>query len=179
MAQERTGVVTLAGNPVTLIGPEIKPGNKAPDFKVMTRDRMETTLSDFNGKVIMLTTVPSLDTGVCDLQTKRFNEEAMKLGDHVEVLTISADLPFAQNRWCEASGANSITILSDHLDMSFGLAYGTYIKEHRLECRSVFVIDSEGTVVYAEYVSEVTNHPDYSSAIQAARKVIENNASAY
>jgi thiol peroxidase len=162
-----------------LIGPEIKPGNKAPDFKAMTRDRMETTLSDFKGKVCILTTVPSLDTGVCDLQTKRFNEEAKKLSKNVAVLTISADLPFAQSRWCEASGADSITILSDHLEMSFGQAYGTYMKEHRLECRAVFVIDSEGMVAYAEYVQEVTNHPDYASAIKAAGKVIENTASSY
>lgn len=178
MAQERTGVVTLAGNPVTLIGPEIKAGDKAPDFKVLTKDRIEKTFSDFKGKICIITSVPSLDTGVCDLQTKRFNEEAGKLDGKAAVLTISADLPFAQSRWCEASGAETISILSDHLEMSFGQAYGTYMKEHRLECRAVFVIDAEGNVAYAEYVPEVTSHPNYKKAIGTAVKILETAATA-
>ncbi|WP_339200091.1 thiol peroxidase [Peribacillus sp. FSL P2-0133] len=178
MAHERTGVVTLGGNPVTLIGPELEVGDKAPDFSLLTNDRRKAHLTDYKNKTCIITTVPSLDTGVCDLQTKLLNEEVSKMGDDVAVLAISADLPFAQARWCKESNVDAITILSDHFDLSFGTAYGTYIKDHRLECRAVFVINQEGTMKYVEYVPEVTDHPDYESALQAAKEVINKAGTA-
>jgi thiol peroxidase len=177
LALERTNAVTLAGNPVTLIGPELKEGNKAPDFEVLTEDRKKVNISSFKGKTCIITTVPSLDTAVCDMQIKRFNKEAKQLSDDVVVLTISADLPFAQSRWCVANGADAITVLSDHLDMSFGKAYGTYMKENRLECRAVFVIDLNGIVGYAEYVPEVTDHPDYDGVLRTVSKILANSGS--
>ncbi|MFE4814597.1 thiol peroxidase [Peribacillus simplex] len=178
MAHERTGIVTLGGNPVTLIGPELRVGDKAPDFSLLTNDRRKAHLTDYKNKTCIITTVPSLDTGVCDLQTKILNEEVSKMGDDVAVLAISADLPFAQARWCKESKVDAITILSDHFDLSFGTAYGTYLKEHRLECRAVFVINQEGTIKYVEYVPEVTEHPDYESALQAAKEVINKAGTA-
>ncbi|WP_285768754.1 thiol peroxidase [Peribacillus sp. SI8-4] len=171
MALERTGAVTLGGNPVTLIGPELKVGDEAPDFGLLTNDRRKAHLKDYN-KICIITTVPSLDTGVCDLQTKLFNEEASKMGDDVAVLAISADLPFAQARWCKESKVEAITSLSDHFDLSFGTAYGTYMKEQRLECRAVFIVNQEGTIKYVEYVPEVTDHPDYESALQVVKELI-------
>lgn len=169
MTQERTGVVTFGGNPVTLIGPEIQVGQKAPNFEVLANNRATVTLNDSTGKVRLISVVPSLDTGVCDAQTRRFNEEAANLGNGVVVLTISADLPFAQKRWCGAAGIERVQTLSDHLSMSFGSAYGTYMKEHRLESRAVFVVDSSDTVTYVQYVSEVTQHPDYEAALAAVK----------
>ncbi|MCL6632648.1 MAG: thiol peroxidase [Alicyclobacillus herbarius] len=169
MAEERTGVVTFAGKPVTLIGPQIQVGQKAPNFEVLANDLSPVTLADSKGKVRIISVVPSLDTGVCDAQTRRFNEEASGLGDNVVVLTISADLPFAQKRWCAAAGVDRVQTLSDHREMSFGTAYGTYMKELRLECRAVFVVDSNDTVTYVEYVPEVTQHPNYEAALNAAK----------
>ncbi|MCF8564963.1 thiol peroxidase [Alicyclobacillus tolerans] len=169
MAQERKGVVTFGGKPVTLVGPEIKVGDSAPNFEVLANDRSTVTLDNSKGKVRLISVVPSLDTGVCDAQTRRFNEEAANLGDKVAILTISADLPFAQKRWCGAAGIEQVQTLSDHLSMSFGTAYGTYMKEHRLECRAVFVVDSNDKVTYAQYVPEVTQHPDYEAALAAAK----------
>jgi len=129
----------------------------------------EVKLSDYKGSVRILSSVPSLDTGVCDAQTRRFNEEAAKL-DGVKVLTISADLPFAQKRWCASSGLEDVITLSDHRDLSFGNAYGVVMKELRLLARAVFVVDSNDKITYVEYVSEGTNHPDYEAAIQAAKE---------
>lgn len=169
MTQERTGVVTFGGNPVTLIGPEIKVGQQAPNFEVLANDRSTITLNESKGKIRLISVVPSLDTGVCDAQTRRFNEEASSLGDNVVVLTISADLPFAQKRWCGAAGIDQVQTLSDHLNMSFGSAYGTYMKEHRLESRAVFVVDANDTVTYVQYVPEVVQHPDYEAALAAVK----------
>lgn len=169
MMKERIGIVKLGGNPVTLIGPQIKVGDKAPNFEVLANDRSKVTLKDSKGKIRLISVVPSLDTGVCDAQTRAFNEEAGRLGNNVEILAISVDLPFAQSRWCGAAGVHSVQTLSDHLSMSFGKAYGTYMKEHRLECRALFVIDSEDTVVYVEYVPEVTDHPNYEAALEAVK----------
>ncbi|WP_442852788.1 thiol peroxidase [Bacillus sp. UNC438CL73TsuS30] len=169
MITESTRMATLAGNPVTLIGPEIKVGDNAPDFEVLANDRSKVTLSDSNHMVRLISVVPSLDTAVCDQQTRRFNEEAAKLGENVVVLTISADLPFAQSRWCGAQGIKNVQTLSDHQSMSFGTAYGTYMKEHRLESRAVFVVDSQNIVTYVEYLSEVTNHPNYEAALIAVK----------
>ncbi|MDQ0199159.1 thiol peroxidase [Neobacillus ginsengisoli] len=173
MTQERSGVVTLAGNPVTLIGSEIHVGDNAPNFEVLANDLSKVTLEDSKGKVRLITCVPSLDTGVCDAQTRKFNEAASNLGNDVEVLTISVDLPFTQNRWCGAAGIERVRTLSDHFKMSFGTAYGTYIKEHRLECRAVFVVDEKDVVQYVEYVSEITEHPNYEAALEAVKSMIK------
>ncbi|GLY10273.1 thiol peroxidase [Bacillus badius] len=160
--------VTFKGNPVTLLGNEVKAGDQAPDFKVLATDLSEVTLADSKGKVRLISVIPSIDTGVCEQQTRKFNEEASKL-DNVEIITISADLPFAQKRWCAGEGLENVNIYSDHREMSFGEAYGVHMKELRLLARSVFVVDSEGKVTYVEYVSEGTNHPDYEKAIEAAK----------
>ena len=165
MAQERQGIVTFKGNPMTLIGPEIKVGSKAPDFQVTAGDLSTATLQNFKGKTKLISVVPSLDTPVCDQQTRRFNEEATKLPSDVEVLTISMDLPFAQKRFCSTAGINRIQVFSDHRDASFGQAYGTLIKELRLLARSVFVIGPDDKVQYVEYVKEVTSHPNYEAAL--------------
>ena len=161
--------VTFKQNPVTLIGNEVKVGDKAPDFKVLRNDLSEATLSDYEGKIKIISVVPSIDTGVCDAQTRKFNEIASKL-DNVQVITVSVDLPFAQKRWCAAAGLDNVEIVSDHRDLSFGEAYGVAIKELRLLARAVFVVDSSDTVVYAEYVGESTNHPDYDAPVRAAKE---------
>lgn len=160
--------VTFKGQQVTLVGNEVKVGDKVPHVTVLDNELAEKSISDFKG-VRLISVVPSLDTGVCDAQTRRFNEEAAKLGS-VTVLTISVDLPFAQKRWCGASGLENVITLSDHRDLSFGKAFGVVIEELRLLCRSVFVVDSNDTVTYVEYVDEVTNHPDYEAALQAAKE---------
>ncbi|MGM7702331.1 thiol peroxidase [Pseudalkalibacillus sp. Hm43] len=160
--------VTFKENPVTLLGNEVNVGDAAPDFTVLANDMSEVTLQDTKGSVRLISVVPSLDTGVCDQQTRRFNEEASKL-DNVNVLTISVDLPMAQKRWCAAAGVDNVQTLSDHRDLSFGRAYGVAIEELRLLARAVFVVDSNDKVTYVEYVSEATNHPDYDAAIEAAK----------
>lgn len=160
--------VTFKGNPVTLVGNEVKVGDQAPNFKVIANDLSEVTLDDFKNQVLIISVIPSIDTGVCDAQTRRFNEEASKL-DGVKVLTISVDLPFAQSRWCAANGIENVQTLSDHRDLSFGEAYGVHIKELRLLARSVFVVDSSGKITYKEIVPEVTTHPNYEAVIQAAK----------
>jgi thiol peroxidase len=166
--QERKGVVTFKGGPLTLLGPDIKVGDTAPNFKVLTNGLQEVTLDNYKGKTLILSVAPSLDTGVCAAQTHRFNKEAANLPASVEVLTISADLPFAQGRFC---GAENIKIqtLSDHRDMSFGDAYGTHIKELRLEARALFVVGKDGKIKHVEYVKEATDHPDYDKALAAAK----------
>ncbi|KON86747.1 peroxidase [Sporosarcina globispora] len=161
--------ITFKGNPVTLLGNEVKEGDKAPEFKVLANDLSEVSLADSKGQVRLISVVPSIDTGVCDAQTRRFNEEASKL-DNVKVLTVSVDLPFAQKRWCAAAGIENVQTVSDHRDLSFGEAYGVAIQELRLLARAVFVVDSNDTVTYAEYVSEATDHPDYEAAVEAAKQ---------
>ncbi|MFB6467689.1 thiol peroxidase [Cytobacillus sp. Hz8] len=160
--------VTFNGNPVTLLGNEVKVGDKAPNFKVLAPDLSEVTLDGTKGNVRLISVVPSIDTGVCDAQTRRFNEEASSL-PNVKILTISVDLPFAQKRWCAAAGIENVQTLSDHRDLSFGEAYGVAMQELRLLARAVFVVDSNDVVTYAEYVSEATNHPNYEAAIEAAK----------
>lgn len=160
--------VTFKGNPMTLVGTEVKVGDQAPDFTVLANDLSEVTLADTKGTVRLISAVPSIDTGVCEAQTRRFNEEASKI-DNVNVLTISADLPFAQKRWCAANGLENVKTLSDHRDLSFAEAYGIHMKELRLLARSVFVVDSNDTITYVEYVGEGTDHPNYEAAIEAAK----------
>jgi thioredoxin-dependent peroxiredoxin len=172
MTIERFGDYTSKGNPLTVIGEKLKVGDKAPDFTLAANDLSRVSLSDFAGKVCLISVVPSLDTGLCDAQTRRFNQEAADLGDNVVVLTVSAEHPFNQRRWCGAAGIDRVQVLSDHMDMSFGTAYGTYVKELRLEQRSIFVVDASGTITYVEYLPELTQHPDYESAVAAAKTAV-------
>ncbi|QTD41421.1 thiol peroxidase [Sporosarcina sp. Te-1] len=165
--------VTFKNNPVTLLGKEVAVGDKAPEFTVLSNDLKPVTLEDSKGKIRLISVVPSIDTGVCSQQTKKFNDEANSFGDDIEVMTISVDLPFAQARWKADAGIENIQLLSDHRDLSFGEAYGVAINELRLLARSIFVIDKENTVQYVEYVSEVTNHPDYEKALEAVKKLSE------
>lgn len=172
MAQERTGVATLKGNAITLIGPELKVGDQAPNFTLNKSLVEEVTLQNYAGKVKLISVVPSLDTGVCDAQTRRFNEEAAKLGDDVVILTVSVDLPFAQARWCGAAGVDKVVTLSDYKTNSFGEAYGVLIKEIRLDMRSIFVLDKNDKITYVQYLGEMTEHPDYEQAIAAVKALV-------
>ncbi|SDX18572.1 thiol peroxidase [Paenibacillus sp. CF384] len=172
MAQERTGVATLKGNPLTLIGPELKIGDQAPDFQLNKSLVEVVSLKDFAGKVKLVSVVPSIDTGVCDAQTRRFNEEAATLGDNVAVLTVSVDLPFAQARWCGAAGVDKVVLLSDYKNNNFGEAYGVLIKDLHLDMRAIFVIDSNDTIQYVEVLSEMTEHPNYENAINAVKALV-------
>ncbi|AXI31667.1 lipid hydroperoxide peroxidase [Priestia megaterium] len=166
--KEELFVTKFKGNDVTLLGNQVKVGDKAPNFTVLANDLSEVTLDSIKGSVRLISVVPSIDTGVCDAQTRRFNEEAAKL-DNVKVLTVSVDLPFAQKRWCGANGIDNVQTLSDHRDLSFGEAYGVAIQELRLLARSIFVVDSNDNVTYVEYLPEVTEHPNYEAAIEAAK----------
>ncbi len=160
---------TLKGSPMTLAGPQLKPGDKAPDFTLVDNNLKPVTLKDTGNSVRIISVVPSLDTPVCDAQTKRFNEEAARLPG-VDIVTVSMDLPFAQKRWCGAFGVDKIKMLSDHKDGSFGASYGTLIQELRIESRAIFVLDKNNRVVHAEYVPEVADHPNYDTALAAARR---------
>ena len=163
---------TFKHNPVTLLGNEVKVGDKAPDFTVLANDLSPVSLKDSEGKIRLFSVVPSLDTGVCDAQTRRFNEAAAELGDNVIIYTVSMDLPFAQKRWCGAAGIEAVQTVSDHREGSFGKAYGVLIESLRLLTRSVFVVDAQGTVTYVEYVPEATDHPNYEAAIEAVKALI-------
>lgn len=163
--------ITFKGNPVTILGNEVKVGNQAPNFTVLANNLTPVTLDDSKGSVRIISVVPSLDTGVCDAQTRRFNEAAAQL-EGVHILTVSVDLPFAQARWCGAAGIDKVQTLSDHRELSFGKAYGVVIEELRLLARAVFVIDANDKVVYVEYVPEVTTHPNYEAAIEAAKAAL-------
>ena len=169
---ERTGIITFLGGPLTLLGNPVAKGQKAPDFTVLDNDLSPRTLADYKGKTLILSVVPSLDTEVCDLQTRRFNSEAAGLGAGVRILTISCDLPFAQARWCGAVGATQLETLSDHRDLSFGTAYGVVIKELRLLARSIFVVNKDGVVTHSEIVPEVTHEVIFEAALAAARAAL-------
>lgn len=166
---ETKGIVTMKGNPLTLVGSEVKVGDKAPDFEVTANDLSAVRLSSFAGKICVICAVPSLDTGVCDTMTRKFNQEAAALGDDVKILTISMDLPFAQSRWCGAAGVKNVVTLSDHRTVSFGQAYGVLLKDLRLLARAVFVVDKAGIIRYAEIVPEITHEPNYAQAIKAVK----------
>lgn len=165
--EERTGIVTVEGNPLTLVGPAIGVGDVAPDFRVVDAEFGEVTLSDFAGKTVLISAVPSLDTPVCSIQTRRFNEEAERLGDGVVVLTVSQDLPFAQARFCGAENITKIRVLSDHVHREFGQRFGVLIKGSALLARSIWVISPEGTITYCQVVPELTDEPDYAAALAA------------
>ncbi len=170
--EERTGIITINGDPLTLVGNELKEGEKAPDFELLDNDLLPVKLSSFRGKVIIISSVPSLDTPVCDMETRRFNEEAGRLGENVRILTISMDLPFAQKRWCGNAGVDKVITLSDHREAVFGIKYGVLIKELRLLARAVFILDRECVIRYIQVVKEVTNEPDYDAVLKAIRKLI-------
>lgn len=170
--EERSAAVTMHGNPLTLVGRALSVGDPAPDLELLDNDLNPVKLSSFQGKVCVISAVPSLDTPVCDMETRRFNEAAGKLGDDVVILTVSMDLPFAQKRWCGAAGVESVTALSDHRDAAFGTAFGVLIKELRLLGRSIFVLDRKGTVQYIQHVKELSEEPDYDSVIGAVRKIV-------
>lgn len=170
MAEERVGAVTMRGNPLTLIGPELKPGDKAPNVTLVGRDMKPVTLDNFKGKVKIIASIPSLDTPVCDAETRRFNEEAAKLPGDVQVLTVSMDLPFAAARWCGAAGIDKVTTLSDWRAAEFGQKYGALIKELHLLARAIFVLDKNDKLTHVEYVKEVANQPNFEATIEAARK---------
>ncbi|RPI76874.1 MAG: thiol peroxidase [Desulfobacteraceae bacterium] len=170
--QERTGIVTMKGNPLTLLGPELKTGDQAPDFEVLNNSLQPVQWTAYRGKECVIVSVPSLDTPVCDLETRRFNREAAELGRDVAILTISMDLPFAQKRWCGAAGVDKVTTLSDHRQASFGAAYGVLIKELRLLARTVFVVDRQGVIRYIQVVKEVGQEPEYAPVLEAVRKLI-------
>ena len=172
MAEERKGAVTLRGNPLTLSGSEIKVGQNAPDFTVVDNNLQPARLSDAKGKVVILSAVPSVDTPVCDTETRRFNQEASALGAGIEVWTISMDLPFAQKRWCGAAGVDRVKTLSDFRDRAFGQNYGVLIKDGPLAgvcARAVFVVGKDSKVKHVEYVKEIANEPNYEAALNAAR----------
>ena len=170
---ERAGAVTMKGNPLTLVGPDIQVGRTVPDFRVVDMSFAPVRLADFAGKPILISAVPSLDTGICSLQTKRFNEEIAKLPEGVVVLTISADLPFAQKRFCDAEKVGSIKVLSDCVNKDFAHKYGVLIKDMGLLTRAIFVIGKDSTLLYKEIVPEVASHPDYDRALAEIRKAAQ------
>ena len=170
--QERDGIVTMKGNPITLMGTEPQVGDSAPDFVAIDNDLNPVSFDSFRGKVCIVSSVPSLDTPVCDMETRRFNDEAGRLGDDLEILTISMDLPFAQKRWCGAAGVDRVQTLSDHRDAAFGQAYGVLIKGLRLLARAVLVIDKEGTIRYIELVKEIASEPDYDAVLTAVKELV-------
>jgi len=168
---ERPGATTLRGKPLTLIGPELKVGDKAPDFEVVDTNFALVNLAATGNAVRILSVVPSLDTPVCDAQTKRFNDEVAKIPG-LEVVAISMDLPFAQKRWCGAFGVDRVKMLSDHKSGSFGQNYGTLVKELRIESRAIFVLDKDNVIRHVQYVKEVADHPDYDAVMQAAKSLV-------
>ncbi len=169
---ERKGVMTFMGNPLTLVGNEVKPGDKAPPFTALDKDMKPVSLSDFAGKVKIVSVTPSLDTPVCNLQATTFNKKAQSLSGDIAIINVSMDLPFAIARFCASEGIDRITTLSDHRDAAFGNAYGVLVKELRLLARSIFVIDRSDMIRYVEIVPEMTNEPDYDKALAAARKPV-------
>jgi thioredoxin-dependent peroxiredoxin len=170
--KERKGAVTRRGNPLTLVGEEVKVGARAPETELLDNDLKPVKLSDFRGKVVVLSAVPSLDTPTCDMETRRFNTEAASLGDNVAILTVSMDLPFAQKRWCGAAGMDRVKTLSDHREAAFGEAYGVLIKELRLLARTIFVLDKNGIIQYVQHVKEISEEPDYNAVIGAVKKLL-------
>ena len=165
--------VTMQGRPMTLVGGEIKVGMTAPDFKVIDNDMLPMKFSrTYGGKVAVISAVPSLDTSVCDQQTRRFNKEAEALGPDVGVLTISMDLPFAQKRWCGAAGVKAVRTFSDYQKADFGKTWGVLIKDLRLLARAIFIVDKDGIVKYVQLVPEVTREPNYDEVVTALRALV-------
>ena len=168
---ERVGAVIFGGKPAALLGNELKVGDAAPDFTAVGNDLKPVALSQLKGKVVVVASVPSLDTPTCDLETRRFNAEAVKLGPDVVILTVSMDLPFAQKRWCGAAGVDRVVTVSDHRDASFGIGYGVLLKDVRLLARAVFVLDRQGVIRYMQLVKETGTEPDYAPVLQAVKEL--------
>lgn len=168
----RKNAVTMKGSPLSLVGEELKVGDTAPDFKLMATDLSEKTLSDYAGKVKIIATVPSLDTSVCDAETRQFNERAASLSDDIVVLTVSLDLPFAAKRWCGAHGIENVECLSDYKNRDFAKAYGVLIDDLLVAARAVFVLDKSNQVVYTQLVPEIAEEPDYEAALEAAKAAV-------
>ena len=164
--------VTFKGSPLTLVGREVKAGDHVPDFMLTANDMSDLSLQKMKGKVVIIASVPSLDTPVCSAETKKFNEEAAKLGQNAAVLTVSMDLPFAQKRWCAAEGATNVVTASDYKHRTFGEAFGVQLKEWGLLARAVFVVDKAGKIVYSQYVPEISSEPDYAPVLEAAKKAM-------
>ena len=167
---ERSDVVTFKGNPKNLVGPKLEVGDAAPDFRCVDTKMQPVTLADTAGRIRIFSVVPSLDTPVCDMQTKRFNDEAAA-SEEIDVYSISTDLPFAERRYVNTFGVDEVKMLSDHLDTSFGAAYGVLIPEMRLLTRAIFVLDREGVIQHVEYVPEISEHVDYEAALAKAREL--------
>jgi len=172
MANERTGLVKFKGNPVTLVGPALKPGDAAPEFSALGAGLVQITLASSKGKVRLFSVLPSLDTPVCSVQTKKFNDALSKLPDQLQAYTVSVDLPFAQKRFCEAEQISRMVNISDHRDVSFGTAYGVLMKEHRLLARAIIVVDRNDRVTYVQIVPEIGQEPDYDRALEAVKKAV-------
>jgi thiol peroxidase len=170
--EERVGLVTMKGKPLTLVGTDVKIGQRAPEFVAIDNNLTPVKFSSFHGKICIISSVISLDTSVCDIQTRKFNEEASRLGSEVVILTLSMDLPFAQKRWCGAAGVDRIQTLSDHRDASFGTSYGVLIKEYRLLARAIFLVDRKGILQYKELVKEVAHEPDYDAVLKKLKKLV-------
>lgn len=170
---ERENVVKVKGNPVTLLGEEVKLGQKAQDFKVLNTNLEEVLLSSFKNKIKLIASVPSLDTPVCDLEIKRFNDEASKLSKDLVIIFISMDLPFAQKRFCQANDIKIVKTLSDHRDADFGQKFGVLIKELRLLARAIFILDKNDIIKYIQVVPELTSPPDYETALSALKSVVK------
>lgn len=169
--EERHSLVTMKGNPLTLMGKELKVGDTAPNVELLNNDLQPVTLSDYSGQICVVSTVPSLDTPVCDMETRRFNQEAESLGSDINILTVSMDLPFAQKRWCGAAGVNRVITLSDHRNASFGTEFGVLIKELRLLARAIFIVDGEGIIRYIQLVQELSQEPDYEAVLSALKEM--------
>ena len=169
---ERTGIVTMHGNPLTLKGNEVKTGDTAPDATLLDNNLNPIKISSYKGKICVISSVLSLDTSICDLEGRRFNQEAGALGEDVVILTVSMDLPFAQKRWCGTAGIDRVITLSDHRDASFGNAYGMLTKETRLLARAVHVIDRDGIIRYIQIVHEMSKEPEYAEVIKAIKKLL-------
>ncbi|MDR2147516.1 MAG: thiol peroxidase [Tannerella sp.] len=170
--KETKGIVTFVDTPVTLLGEIVKAGDTAPDFKIIGQGLAPVALSDFKGKTVILSVFPSIDTGVCATQTRRFNQEAAALSDDIVILTISKDLPFALGRFCAAEGIDKLKTLSDYQHSEFGLKYGFLMKENQLLARGVVVVDKDGKIVHVEYVPNVKSEPDYAKALEAAKAAL-------
>ncbi len=172
--EEHSGLITMKGSPLTLLGRQLKVGDAAPEAELRDNDLNKVKITSYRGKVCVISTVPSLDTPVCDMETRRFNQEAADLGDDVVIVTVSMDLPFAQKRWCGAAGVDRVVTLSDYYDASFANSYGVLIKELRLLARAVFVVDKKGVVQYVQLVKEVATEPNYDEVIGAVKRLINS-----
>jgi len=169
--QEQTGVVTLRGTPMTLVGAPLIEKTAPSDVELVSNDITPVRISDYKGNVCLISSVPSLDTPICDIQTRRFNQDVVKINKNVRVLTISVDLPFAQKRWCGLSGLDNVITLSDHRETAFGIAYGVLMKEVRLLARAIFILDASGILQYQQINSEIGTEPDYDSALSALKNI--------